>query len=214
MARTCSENTSWVFAFDEVIWRLLQRMRGTKPLFDDVIRIAPWKEEGIVSLLTTRNAVAQVTPKFDSLVGVLPDDADAIDQAEALARTEENYLRLLWHYSSGNPGIALHAWRSSLGIGEDGDVMVRVFQAPSPAALEGLPDNALFVLRAIVQLERATVQDICAVTRFPLGVVQDVVRYGRVRGYICEWDNGIGISWTWFRAVTKLLQRRHFLYSD
>ncbi len=212
MARTCSNNISWVFAFDEVIWRLLQRMRGTKPLFDDVIRIAPWKEEGIVSLLTSRNEKAGIEPSFEGLMGALPEDADEIDYEEALASTEENYLRLLWHYSSGNPGLAMHAWRMSLGLDDAGQVRVRVFQAPSPALLEGLPDNAHFVLRAIVQLERARLSQICEVTRLPMAAVQDVVRYGKVKGYIHESEDGIGITWTWFRAVTKLLQRRHLLY--
>lgn len=212
MARTHSKNIAWVFAFDEVIWRLLQRMRGTKPLFDDVIRIAPWTEEGIVSLLTSRNEAVGIEPSFDHLVGELPDDADAIDYDEALAQTEENYLRLLWHYSAGNPGLAMHAWRMSLGINEAGAVQVRVFQSPNPGALEGLPDASLFVLRAIVQMERASIEQICEITHLPMAVVQDVVRYGRVKGYVHETEEGIGITWTWFRAVTKLLQRRHLLY--
>lgn len=212
MARTHSKNIAWVFAFDEVIWRLLQRMRGTKPLFDDVIRIAPWSEEGIVSLLTSRNEAVGIEPSFDQLVGELPEDADAIDHDEALAQTEENYLRLLWHYSAGNPGLAMHAWRMSLGINEAGAVQVRVFQSPNPGALEGLPDASLFVMRAIVQMERASIEQICEITHLPAAVVQDVVRYGRVKGYITESKEGIGITWTWFRAVTKLLQRRHLLY--
>lgn len=213
MARNSSKNIAWVFAFDEVIWRLLERMRGTKPLFDDVIRIAPWNEEGIVTLLTSRNEAAGISPSFSELVGELPEDADHIDFEEALAQTEENYLRLLWHYSAGNPGLALHAWRMSLGINAEGEVQVRVFQSPNPAALEELPDDSLFVLRSIVQMERSSIEQICEVTHFPTSTVQDVVRYGRVKGYIHETEEGVEITWTWFRAVTKLLQRRHLLYS-
>lgn len=213
MARKHSKNIAWVFAFDEVIWRLLERMRGTTPLFDDVIRIAPWNEEGIVTLLTSRNEAAGIDPNFNQLVGELPEDADHIDFEEALAQTEENYLRLLWHYSSGNPGLALHAWRMSLGMNVEGEVQVRVFQAPNPAALEELPDSSLFVLRTIVQMERSSIEQICRISHLPSSTVQDVVRYGRVKGYIHETEEGIEITWTWFRAVTKLLQRRHLLYS-
>lgn len=213
MARTHSKNIAWVLAFDEVIWRLLQRMRGTKPLFDDVIRLAPWTEEGIVSLLTSRNETVGIEPSFDGIVGQLEEDADEIDYDEALTQAEENYLRLLWHYSAGNPGLALHAWRMSLGIDDEGKVKVRVFQAPNPSSLEGLPDASMFVLRAIVQMERASIEQICDITHLPVSSVQDVVRFGRVKGYIHESEEGIGITWTWFRAVTKLLQRRHLLYA-
>src|SRR5690606_15837438 len=122
MAKKHSDNIAWVFAFDEVIWRLLERMRGTKPLFDDVIRLTPWTEEGIVSLLTSRNEAVGIEPNFDGIIGQLEEDADEIDYDEALTQAEENSLRLLWHYSAGNPGLALHAWRMSLGINDEGGV--------------------------------------------------------------------------------------------
>lgn len=213
MARNHSKNVAWVFAFDEVIWRLLQRMRGTKPLFDDVIQLAPWTEEGIVRLLTARNKAADISPTFEHLVGELPPEADEIDLEEAIARTEENYLRLIWHYSAGNPGMALHVWRTCLGVDEEAQHVVKVFQAPDAASLDGLPDEAMFVLRAIVQLERARPEDICAATQLSLTKVQDVVRYGRVKGYLEESDEGYRITWSWFRAVTVVLQRRHLLFA-
>jgi hypothetical protein len=211
MARIHSTGVAWVFAFDEAIWRLLERMRGTKPLFDDVIRLAPWTEDGIVRLLTARTEALDLSPQFGNVMGELASDVDAIDHEEALAQTEESYFRLIWHYSAGNPGVALHTWRTSLGTDADDNLVVRVFEAPDPAALDGLPEGAHFVLRAILQLDFPRAEDIRDATQLPVTQIQDVLRYSRVKGYIEASGDGYRIAWSWFRAVTRALQRRHLL---
>ena len=83
---------TWVFAFDSVIWPFLERARDTRPAFDEVVRIAPWREEEIVSLLRARTEQAGVAPSFEHLLDRLPADADEIDLEEA---TEQTRRRLL-----------------------------------------------------------------------------------------------------------------------
>jgi DNA-binding IclR family transcriptional regulator len=90
---------------------------------------------------------------------------------------------------------------------------VRLFQAPDTDELDRLPDSAVFVLRAIVQLERGTVDDICQATGLPASSVQDALRYGLVRGYFRLVEDRYRIRWTWFRAITRFLQRRHLLFA-
>ena len=43
-----TSTTTWVFALDQVIWQFLERSRGARPLFDEVILLEPWGEEQIV----------------------------------------------------------------------------------------------------------------------------------------------------------------------
>lgn len=212
IARRFSRNVAWVFAFDEVIWRFFENMRGAQPLFDEVIRLKPWDEEAIVQLLTSRSAEAEVDPSFEHLVKELPEDADDIDYEEALEQTEAKYHRLIWDYAAGNPGVALHTWRDCLGVDESGKVLVKVFDAPSAASLEKLPDSAVFVLRALVQLERATSDDVCRATGIPADEVEDALRFGVVRGYLRKVNNTYGVRWAWFRAITRFLQRKHLLF--
>ncbi len=211
VARHRSGRCSWVFAFDESIWRFVERARGAYPLFDDVIRLEPWTEEGIVRLLLNRSKEAGLSPSFDELLTELPDDVDEIDVQEAIDRTAAGYYRLIWDYAAGNPGVALHAWRLCLGSLTGGRVAVKVFDAPDSHELERLPDSAVFVLRAVVQLELAHPGDVIAVTMLRPDEVEDALRYGLLRGYFALVGDRYRITWAWFRPITRFLQRRHLL---
>jgi len=76
--RACSRSpktTTWVFAIDEVLWLFLQRARGARPLFDDVVRLRPWREEQIIALLRARTATTTLQPSFERLLDkLLPVD--------------------------------------------------------------------------------------------------------------------------------------------
>lgn len=191
--------------------------------FDRVIEIArshsknaawvlvPWTDAGIANLISARTAHLDATPDFSRLLGELPPDADDEDIQEALDRTETNYYRLIWDYADGNPGVALTAWRGSLGVDPNGTLCVRVFHAPDPEELEGLPDSTKFVLRAVVQLERATPESIGRATGVGLREVYDALRFGTARGYFDENEQGFAVTWQWFRAITRYLARHHLL---
>ncbi|MEY4546059.1 MAG: hypothetical protein RL685_2254, partial [Pseudomonadota bacterium] len=211
--RAHSRNCTWVLAFDETIWRFVERTRGVQPLFDDVIRLSPWDEAAIVRLITRRNEATAIQPDFRHLALDLPANADEVDLQEAVRRIEANYYRLLWDYAAGNPGVALHFWRRSLGVTPSGGALVRLFDAPDAIHLEALPESAAFVLRAIIQLGWATPEDIRRVTSLPGDQVQDALRYGNQCGYFDVDGERVRITWDWFRAVTRLLQRRHLLLS-
>jgi hypothetical protein len=103
-------------------------------------------------------------------------------------------------------------WRRSLGVTPDGQVEVRLFQAPDMRELESLPDEAVFVLRAIVQIEPARAEDVAKVTSMlTTAEVENALRYGLAHGYFQESDGRYVVSWGWFRAITRFLRRRHLL---
>jgi hypothetical protein len=211
ICRRHSTNCTWILAFDQGVWRFLSRAREARPLFDDVIWLHAWNEEEITSLLTQRSQSLGIQPSFEHLLGDLPDDADDVDHLEAVRRTEANYYRLLWDYASGNPGVALHFWRRSLGADPGGGVRVRLFDAPDAEDLEGLPDSTVFVLRAIVQLGWASAEEIAEVTALSRDRILDALRFGSRQGYFEEQTQRYRITWDWFRAVTRLLERRHLV---
>lgn len=212
MASRHSLHCAWVFAFDEVMWTFLERARGAKPLFDEVIELKPWGDEAIATLLETRCAQTDVSPKFDGLVGPLPRDADEVDMQDALARTVTGYHRLIWDYASGNPGIALHTWRRCLAQSVDsGEIVVSNFEAPDTRELEMLPDEPSFVLRAIVQLEFARADEIVGATRLHRAVVDSALRFAMVRNYLELRGDRYWITWAWYRPITRFLERKHLL---
>lgn len=213
LARASSVSCTWVFAFDAVIWQYFQRAREVRPLFDDIIELRPWSEEGIVRLLASRSDAVELDPDFSRLIGELPPDADEIDMEEALERARNGFYRLLWDYSLGNPGVSLHFWRESLRCAPDGSFIVRLFEPPDTTDLDRLPDSTVFVLRVVVQLERAAVQDVLDATLLAPRQVEDALRYAMGRGYLEHVDGRYRICWKWFRTITRFLARRHLLAS-
>lgn len=213
LARRSSKSCTWVFAFDNVIWQFFKRAREVRPLFDDIVQLHPWTEEGIVRLLGRRSEQVELEPDFSRLVGELPPDADEIDVEEALERARSGFYRLLWDYSLGNPAVSLHFWRESLRVGPDGNYIVRLFEPPDTSDLERLPDSAVFVLRAVIQLERAAVDDVVEATMLARRQVDEAVQYALTRGYLEEVDGHLRIRWKWFRTITRFLLRRHLLSS-
>ena len=206
-----TSTTTWVFALDRVIWQFLERSRGARPLFDEVIFLEAWGEEQIVSLLQARTAEVGLVPSFEGLLERLPATADEVDRQEALAQRAADYHRLLWDAAAGNPGIALHMWRRSLGTDGRGKTAVRPSTALDTSDLERLPDSAVFVLRGVLQLAPARAEDIARGGVIRLSDVADALRYAASRGYIEERDGGYRVTWTWFRAITLFLQRKHLL---
>lgn len=213
LCRNTSVRCSWVLAFDHGVWRYLEAARETRSLFDEVVWMNPWREESIVQLLSERSQKLNLAPSFEHLSSDLTGEVYGLDRRDALQRTEANFYRLLWDYAAGNPGVALHFWRRSLGVDASGTLCVRLFDAPEAEHLESLPDTTVFVLRAILQLGWASRDQIASVTALPTDRVAHALRFGERRGYFDEVDGRYRVAWDWFRAVSRLLERRHLMPS-
>jgi hypothetical protein len=213
-ARANSLKTVWVFAIDGAVWPLLRRARDARPLFDDILSLAPWTDEQIGGLLLQRSAESSVVPLFDELVEALPPTADELDWQDALNAKRAGYFRMVWDYARGNPGISLEVWRSSLFEASDGKVRVRSLSTPEASELDALPDSSLFILRAILQIGPATVADVAQATRLSEEQILSAYSFGHAHGYLVDSGGRILVSWRWLRAVVHLLERRHLLVAS
>jgi len=213
-ARSRSEHTLWAFAIDAVVWPFLRRACDSRPLFDEIITLGPWTDEQIGELLSLRSAEAELAPNFEDLLERLPDTADEVDRQEAIAARSTGYFRMIWDYTRGNPAMALEVWRASLSEDETGFARVRSLAVPDSSELEGLPDSALFILRAIMQLEPATVSEIAKSTRIAEAHVLNAVTFGVQRGYLAAEGEAVRVAWAWLRSIVVLLERRHLLVNQ
>ena len=210
-ARRHSTNCAWVLSFDRIVWRFLGRARTLPILFDAIVELDEWGEENIAALLRARSVQAGIAPRFDILVTKLYTEDDDYDRDESLRFAANSYYRLIWDYADGNPGVALHTWRTSLGVAEDGRVFVTPFRVPDAAVLEKLPDASVFVLRAVLQLERALPIDVAKATFVPLQEVENSLRFGVQAGFLKRVADRFAVSWNWYRPITRFLQRKHLL---
>ena len=212
-ARAHCDETTWVFSIDAAMWPLLKRARDARPLFDETYVLAPWDEGQLGALLSDRCAAAGIAPRYDGLLDRLPPGADEIDRQDALRAKRIGYERMLWDHVGGNPGLALEAWRASLGRDDAGDVHVRPLQIPDVTKLERLPDASLFVLRAVLQLAPTSVESLARAARLrPEEVLQDL-RFGKAQGFYQEENGTVRVAWPWLRAVSRHLERRQLLVS-
>jgi hypothetical protein len=211
LARAASVRTTWVFAFDRVIWQFFQRAREVQPLFDDVVELRPWSEPAIVRLVDSRCRALDLQLDFHRLVPDLGDNPGAVAREHALERARVGYHRLLWDYSRGNPAVALHFLRTSLARESGGKLVVKLLRSPRASDLARLPESTLFVLRAVAQLDEASPDTIAEATMLESAQVADSLRYAKARGWVVESDGRYSLPWEWFRAVTRFLERRHLL---
>ena len=189
-------------------WRFVDRARGERLLFDLVSFMPRWSELEINQLVDSR--ILDEGPyalSFDSLA--LPRQWDKEELSEK-DRAKKGFYRILWDYSDGNPTVALRFFRRSLFRNEEG-VQVNVFKTPSSEGLDKMEKPMLAILRAIVQLEIATHEELRDCTQLSITEVISTLRYFQSRGFI-EWSNEkTRISDLWFRNITDTLHRQHLL---
>tara|TARA_R110002012_G_scaffold313731_2_gene525664 strand:+ start:15286 stop:17997 length:2712 start_codon:yes stop_codon:yes gene_type:complete len=210
-ARQSPAGTLWILVVDEAVWPYLTQMRGDRSFFDEIVPIPRWTEAAIGELLHGRSAQAGLKPSFDLLIEDLPAEADEIDRQEALEAKSAAYSLLIWDYAEGNPGVALHLWREALGVSESGITYVRALHPAADAALDRLPLETLFVYRAVLRTSLACLEDVQKSTRLPETAVKDALRYGVSHGYLTATNGAYTVSWSWYRALTRSLERRHLI---
>ncbi|MDA0111382.1 ATP-binding protein [Vibrio sp. La 4.2.2] len=199
-----------VFSIEKASWRFVDRARGERLLFDWVAFLPKWSEEQIGALLDSRiNQGPEHKVGFEGLVVPKQWDNDSESEED---RAKQGFYRILWHYSDGNPTVALRFFRFSLRRNKDTDaVVVRLFHAPESEELDKMPKPMLAILRSIVQLEAASPEDVSDCTQLTISEVIGTLRYFQSRGYI-EWkEDKARISDHWFRHITNVLDRQHLL---
>ncbi|MCW8348527.1 ATP-binding protein [Vibrio sp. ZSDZ65] len=210
LLRRSKKNHRAVFAIEKASWRFVDRARGERLLFDWVAFLPRWSETQIHQLLDTRiNQQIENPLSFDGLVVPKQWDNDSETEEE---RARQGFYRILWHYSDGNPTVALRFFRLSLRRDKtNGHVVVRLFHAPESEELEKMPKPMLAILRSIVQLEAASPDDLSDCTQLTISEVIGTLRYFQSRGYI-EWaEDKARVSDHWFRHITNVLDRQHLL---
>lgn len=210
LLRRSKQSHRAVFSIEKASWRFVDRARGERLLFDWVAFLPRWSEEQIAGLLDSRiNQDENYTVSFEGLTVPKQWDNDSESEED---RAKQGFYRILWHYSDGNPTVALRFFRFSLKRNKETDnVVVRLFHAPESEELDKMPKPMLAILRSIVQLESASPEDVSDCTQLTISEVIGTLRYFQSRGYIDWNEDKARISDHWFRHITNVLDRQHLL---
>jgi hypothetical protein len=208
-ART-QDHVVWVCSFSRFTWMYLERSWQGQDLFEVQVELRPWPEERIVELVKRRMAAAGAEASFTSL---LVERLEGSALEDALLRTEEEYLRLLWDYADGNPRVALHFWLRSLVPVDGGPYRVRLFEAPDDDELEKLHDQSRFLLAALLLHENLTVHDASKTVGLEPSRCAALFAYLEAQGFIEEDGRAFRIRTHWYRAIVRHLRVKRLLFN-
>jgi hypothetical protein len=187
----------------------LERARQAQDLFRDRIILDSWPEEKIAAAVHHRMEALEMRASFRDLV-VGPLEGSELESA--VLRTEGEYLRLLWDYAQGNPRVALHFWLHSLAP-QDGELRVRLFQAPDIDSLEELHEQSRFLLAAVVVHENINEEEAAVTTGMKTRQCRALLAYLGSLGYLaCDEDGHWRVTTHWYRAVIRYLRRKRLLF--
>ncbi len=209
LAAKTGRNVVWVCSFAHYTWRYLECVRQGQNLFRDHIVLDAWSDEEIACLIRHRMARAGLHASFRDLV-VDPVAGTAL--ADAILHTEEEYLRLLWDFASGNPRVALHFWKHSL-VEAGASLKVRLFAAPDIDALDALHDQSRFLLATIALHENATVVEAAQSAGSSPRECSALLAYLQDCGYVdVDACGNWRLSTHWYRCVIRHLRRQRLLF--
>ena len=204
------ERLVWICSFSLYSWLFLKHVQQRQNLFRFQVALSGWPEEAITKLIRKRMAFCGYETSFkDLLVGRL--EGTALESA--IINTSEEYLRLLWDYSDGNPRVALHFWLRSLVPTGERQVRVRLFEAPSLDTLEELHEQSRFMLAALVVHENLTVHEASRVLRYSTQDCAALLAFLEANELV-EADEGehLRVTTHWYRAVIRHLERKRLLF--
>ncbi len=203
-----AERVQWICVFPDTLWRLLCRIYPDQLLFQQVVTLPPWSEAQIDALIESRMRRARVQPRYQASV---VDHLEGTAFDAEVVHTARRYHRLIWDYSDGNPRAALHFWTRSLAVGAEGEVVVRLFQAPDPKVLERLDERSRFLLAAVTLHDGLSVDEAAHATGYPRASAEAVLESLREQGILEERERTHRLSTHWQRAVLRTLRHRRLL---
>lgn len=210
MARTCASSTAWAFGIGGPAMTYIGRARSDHSLFDEIAFLPRWDAGQLRALIERRTNRLGIKPVFDlrneAALSMFNSDLPPEE------RVKRAYFEKLEDLSKGNPAIALDIWRQSLFINRfTSQTEVRTYSGPSTDDLSSMPEATLFVLRAMMQMEVATLESLRWSTDLDAGLISEALRRLVRQEVIGEYSDGYRIRLHWYRAAERVLERRNLV---
>lgn len=209
LVHAVTENIVWIFTLNRAAWQYTNLMRGGRLFLGELVELSRLTEEQLSDLINLSCTEAGIDPDFTKLL--LPRQTDGTGQQTADELSRNQFTRVLWNASGGNPREALRLWAKSLVTVEDGGIEVRLPEQPALLEVERLDITGQLVLRVITQCELASPEEIIQSLRLPEIEANAAITALLQRGWIEELDGRYRMSWSWWRAITRVLVRKNLL---
>lgn len=202
------DNLFWLVLLNNQSWAYLCNVFGRDYQFRNALRVKPWTQGEIRSLVLSRHQRTGLTLRYDEiLLSSRGPDAGNVRNAE------QRYFALLWDACRGNPMAALRLWLGSVTV-KGRVVRVALPKTPAGSVLEKTGENLMFVYAAIAIHENLASAEIAAVTNLPENVVRYAIKAGVEGGFVrqSEEDNRYRLVPLWYHTVIHYLTRKNLLH--
>ncbi|MCO4763483.1 MAG: ATP-binding protein, partial [Myxococcales bacterium] len=199
----------WVVAASQNAAYLAAKLLPSRDTYDRVIRLRPWSEEQIGSLIGQRMESCGAEASFEDLWETIDDSQDSLIEG---LRAGERFMRMLWDHTDGNPRDALYFWVRSLVPAGGEVVKVHLFRSRTADGLEHLRDLSRFCLRAVLMHDGLSADEVARVLYEDPGQIETTLRWLGEHGILeQETDGRWQIAPQWHRAAVRYLKRKHLL---
>ncbi len=206
--RDCGNAVDWIACFDAPAWQYVKRARGDRVFFDQVIELPRWDQDVLDEFLTERTKAAGLEPNFEHLKLPRRFDDGELEEAE---RNRRAFIRILGDSAQGNPTVALELWARALVRDQSGEVRARLPSDARYRELDYAEIGVYFVLRALVQLDLATLAEIGDCTRIRNSEVADAMRFVQSRDLVERQGDHFRVALHAYRPIRNLLRRQNLL---
>lgn len=167
------ENIFWIASFNENSWDFLSAVYSKNESFRFIYKLRGWSDTDIQKMIMKRHDLSDYRLSFDKILKAIGNyDSESLEEAQ------EQFFRVLWEQSQGNPSIASYLWLSSLTFVGNKRIYIGLPQNDGLKELSSFSDNTLFVLAAIVKHENLSVSQAMKVTNLDEGIVRYAMKLG------------------------------------
>lgn len=205
-----TSNIFWCVSFNLYAWNYLSLVFRGQNHFRQSLYLKGWTDEGIKNLIMIRHSQqSKYTLDFNDL-----QDLTSFDEENSSEYIEDQYFKLLWERSKGNPRVALHLWLRSL----DWDKK-ELFRVGIPVLtlkqlnIQELSDDEFFVYAAIIKHENLAIKEIVRVTRLEEGIVRNAIKKGLENEFLIRKTvGGYCVKAIHQQALIQYLKGKNFIY--
>ncbi len=205
------ENIFFCISFNQYAWNYLNACFGKNQNFRNIIHIKSLSETDLRNIVMNRHNQTKYELSFLDIIRAVGGKF-ASESTEVIA---DQFFRLLWEQSLGNPRVAIANWLSSLkfngrkkfylGLPHDDDLS---------KTLENMSDDTLFTFAAIVKHENLSVKEIMEITHLSEGAVRYAIRFGIDNSILSMKDTrSYNIDNRFQHTLIRYLKKKNLVYA-
>jgi len=200
----------WCSSFNEYSWSYIKGVMGSAQYLRTEVFLGGWTDDAIRELILTKHKQSDYKLSYDQIIMA---SRSSTNQSEAVSEAEEQFFRLLWEQSNGNPRVALFLWVNCLIPKGSNTLKVSLPERPKPEKLSFLDDNAWFVLAAIAKHENLTRNEAAATTSLEWAQVAHAIKICLEKGLLHRnEENRYRLHFQYQYDLIKQLRAKNFIY--